>query len=116
MTYSEIPDDIKIAAWDAFIAGERDHGARVTHIANALLAERERCRADLFGDEEKPRYTTKRLRLEIARARADEREQCALIAHCHSDDRPRRDGMDWNDGYMDGCKGAAEAIRKGSPA
>ena len=34
----------------------------------------------------------------------------ADIALCHSDDRPRRYSMDWNDGYIDGCKGASDAI------
>lgn len=33
------------------------------------------------------------------------------VVNCHSDDRPRRDGIDWNDGYQDGCKGAARALR-----
>lgn len=40
---SEIPEDIKVAAWDAFMEGEKDHGARLTHIARVILAERERC-------------------------------------------------------------------------
>lgn len=34
----------------------------------------------------------------------------ADIALCHSDDRPRRYSMDWNDGYIDGCKGVSNAI------
>jgi hypothetical protein len=38
-------------------------------------------------------------------------EAAAKVALCHSDDRPRRDSMDWNDGYIDGCRGASEAIR-----
>ncbi len=33
------------------------------------------------------------------------------VAFCHSDDRPRRDNMDWNEGYIDGCRGASYAIR-----
>lgn len=37
-------------------------------------------------------------------------ERAAAIARCHSDDRPRRDNIDWNDGYQDGCKGASAAI------
>ena len=36
--------------------------------------------------------------------------RAADIALCHSDDRPRRYSMDWNDGYIDGCKGASDAI------
>ena len=38
-------------------------------------------------------------------------EECARVAESHSDDRPRREGIDWNDGYQDGCRGAAAAIR-----
>ena len=37
-------------------------------------------------------------------------QRAADIALCHSDDRPRRYSMDWNDGYIDGCKGASDAI------
>jgi len=46
----------------------------------------------------------------IAKAILAERDRCAIIAICHSDDRPRRDGLDWNDGYIDGCRGAHDAI------
>jgi hypothetical protein len=39
-------------------------------------------------------------------------ENAAIVAECHSDDRPGRDRpFDWNDGYIDGCRGAAAAIR-----
>ncbi len=48
---------------------------------------------------------------EVAAIRAEERQRAALHAACHSDARPRRDSMDWNEGYMDGCRGAAAAIR-----
>ena len=37
-------------------------------------------------------------------------QRAADIALCHSDDRPRRYSMGWNDGYIDGCKGASDAI------
>ena len=38
--------------------------------------------------------------------------EAAMHAECHSDDRPGRDrNFDWNDGYIDGCRGAAAAIR-----
>jgi hypothetical protein len=40
-----------------------------------------------------------------------ERERCAKVAECHADDRPRRDSFQWNDGYMDACRGAAAALR-----
>lgn len=50
----------------------------------------------------------------IALALMEERGRAATVAYCHSDDRPRRDNMDWNDGYVDGCRGAAAAIRKGA--
>ena len=46
--------------------------------------------------------------------RAKWREWWAKVAECHSDDRPRRDSMDWNDGFIDGCRGAADAIRSGA--
>ena len=41
-------------------------------------------------------------------------ERCAVIAEAHSDDRPNI-GHDyrWHDGYQDGCRGAATAIREG---
>ena len=43
----------------------------------------------------------------------DMRERAAMYAECHSDDRAGRDRhLDWNDGYIDGCRGAAAAIRK----
>lgn len=42
------------------------------------------------------------------------RERYAIIARCHADDRPRRDSFEWNDGYMDGCKGAHDAIMASS--
>lgn len=37
-------------------------------------------------------------------------QRAAEVALCHSDDRPRRYSMDWNDGYIDGGKGASDAI------
>ena len=37
-------------------------------------------------------------------------QRAADIALCHSDNRPRRYNMDWNDGYIDGCKGASDDI------
>ena len=37
-------------------------------------------------------------------------QRAADIALCHSDNRPRRYSMDWNDGYIDGCKGTTDAI------
>ena len=69
-------------------------------------------------------------RLEKAEAERDSAEEarlgayevCAVYAYCHADDRPRRYAadyngfsMDYDDGYMDGCKGAAAAIRAISP-
>lgn len=39
------------------------------------------------------------------------RERAALHARAAFDDRPRRDAMDWNDGFDDGTKAAAQAIR-----
>lgn len=36
--------------------------------------------------------------------------EAAEIARCHSDERPYRYSMDWNDGYIDGCRDAGEAI------
>lgn len=38
-------------------------------------------------------------------------ERAAQVAYCHSDHRSRRYSMDWNDGYIDGCRGASDAIR-----
>jgi hypothetical protein len=48
----------------------------------------------------------------LAKAEAREREECAKVAESHSDDRGGRDRpFDWHDGYQDGCRGAAAAIR-----
>lgn len=45
-------------------------------------------------------------------ARVKALELAAVHAECHSDDRRGRDrNFDWNDGYIDGCRGAAAAIR-----
>lgn len=45
-------------------------------------------------------------------ARAKVLELAAVHAECAADDRPGRDrNFDWNDGYIDGCRGAAAAIR-----
>jgi len=38
-------------------------------------------------------------------------EWAAKITSSHADDRPRRYSMDWNDGYMDGCSAASNAVR-----
>lgn len=38
-------------------------------------------------------------------------ERAAAVAECHSDERSRHYSMDWSDGYIDGCRGAAAAIR-----
>lgn len=47
------------------------------------------------------------------RGREDMREEAAKVAECHSDDRLGRDRhFEWNDGYIDGCRGSAAAIRK----
>jgi hypothetical protein len=50
-----------------------------------------------------------------ARGCAAAREQAAKVAKCASDDRPRRDNIDWNDGYQDGCRAAEAAIRAMEP-
>jgi hypothetical protein len=55
-----------------------------------------------------------RLRDELATMTAERDAAYAkseTVAFCHSDDRPRRDNMDWNEGYIDGCRGASYAIR-----
>jgi hypothetical protein len=53
----------------------------------------------------------------FAQARVDAIEEAAKVAECHSDDRGGRDRhFDWHDGYQDGCRGAATAIRSLSPA
>lgn len=68
-----------------------------------------------FGD--KPEGTRgafwwrRHLRAALSTQAETVRERAAKMAECHFDDRPRRDGMDWNDGYQDGCRGAAQAIR-----
>ena len=82
--------------------------------------------ADTAADE----IEALRARLEKAEAERDSAEEarlgayevCAVYAYCHADDRPRRYAadyngfsMDYDDGYMDGCKGAAAAIRAISP-
>lgn len=37
--------------------------------------------------------------------------EAALVAKCHSDDRPNAHySMYWHDGYIDGCHGAERAI------
>ena len=44
-------------------------------------------------------------------ARVKALELAAVHAECAADDRPGRDrNFDWNDGYIDGCRGAADAI------
>lgn len=86
---SEIPEDIMTAAEIA--------------LCNSLCHD-----VDAYGGS----YEDSRLAAikDIAAAILAERERCALVALCHADDRPRRYGMDWNDGYMDACKGAHDAI------
>lgn len=43
-------------------------------------------------------------------------EQAAKITEGHADDRPHRDGIGFNDGYIAACRGASEAIRASSKA
>lgn len=38
-------------------------------------------------------------------------EEAAKVAESHSDDKPSQCNTDWNDGYDDGCEGAAASIR-----
>lgn len=45
------------------------------------------------------------------RGRREGMEEAASVARCAFDDRPRRDSMDWNDGFDDGTKAAEYAIR-----
>lgn len=49
--------------------------------------------------------------LSFAQHREAQRERDAKVAECHSDDRPYRSDMDWNDGYIDACHQVAQAIR-----
>ena len=51
------------------------------------------------------------VRIACATALMAEREACALHARAAFDDRPRREGIDWNDGFDDGTKAAEAAIR-----
>jgi len=45
-------------------------------------------------------------------ARRQTLEDAAKVVWCHADDRGGKDRhFDWHDGYMDGCRGAATAIR-----
>lgn len=52
------------------------------------------------------------LEAENAGIRRKALEEAAAVAGCHADDRRGRyQPIDWHDGYMDGCQGAAAAIK-----
>ncbi len=105
--FDDMPDDTAIAAWNSRAThAQPDREAIARVIASKLKG--------LFGAAMLRDVCLELADALISAALAGDRgviEACARVAECHSDDRPRRDGIDWNDGYQDGCRGAAAAIR-----